>query len=110
MSFASLILLIDGNAIWRIVSFTDTTDTLGSKTRHGTLLSFLEYKFQLNLSHKNPTKAYVCYYISSLFEMNMTQKNFMKSSIDRPINMEIEKSLDTFKLGLMLLECAIGGF
>ena len=42
--------------------------------------------------------------------MNMTQKNFMKSSISQPANLEAERSLDIFKLGLIMLECAIGGF
>lgn len=34
----------------------------------------------------------------------------MKSSIDKQNMSELEKSLDIFKLGLMMLECAIGGF
>lgn len=42
--------------------------------------------------------------------MNMTQKNFMKSSISQPVNLEAERSLDIFKLGLIMLECAIGGY
>jgi hypothetical protein len=42
--------------------------------------------------------------------MNMTQKNFMRSSIEQPANLEAERSLDIFKLGLIILECAIGGF
>ena len=42
--------------------------------------------------------------------MNMTQKNFMKSSISQPANLEVERSLDIFKFGLIMLECAIGGF
>ena len=40
----------------------------------------------------------------------MTQKNFMKSSISQPANLEAERSLDIFKLGLIILECAVGGF
>ena len=42
--------------------------------------------------------------------MNMTQKNFMKSSISQPVNLEAERALDIFKLGLIVLESAIGGF
>jgi hypothetical protein len=42
--------------------------------------------------------------------MNMTQKNFMKSSISQPANLEAERALDIFKLGLIILECAVGGF
>ena len=42
--------------------------------------------------------------------MNMTQKNFMKSSITQPTNLETERALDIFKLGLIILECSIGGF
>lgn len=43
-------------------------------------------------------------------EFNATHKNFMKTTLDRPMNTELERSLDVFKLGLMMLECAIGGF
>ena len=46
----------------------------------------------------------------SIFEMNMTQKNFMKGSITQPANLKAERALDIFKLGLIILECAIGGF
>lgn len=35
--------------------------------------------------------------------MNMTQKNFMKSSISQPANLEAERALDIFKLGLIIL-------
>ncbi len=34
----------------------------------------------------------------------------MKSSISQPVNLEAERSLDIFKLGLIVLECAVGGF
>lgn len=34
----------------------------------------------------------------------------MKSSISQPANLEAERSLDIFKLGLVMLECAVGGF
>ena len=40
---------------------------------------------------------------------NTTQKDFMKFSTEKAPNNEVDKSLDIFKLGLMLLECAIGG-
>jgi len=42
--------------------------------------------------------------------MNMTQKNFMKNSITQPANVEAERMLDIFKIGLILLESSIGGF
>ena len=42
--------------------------------------------------------------------MNTTQRNFMKSSITQPANLEAERALDVFKLGLIVLECAIGTF
>jgi hypothetical protein len=48
--------------------------------------------------------------ILSIFEFNATQKHFMKASIDKQSMIETEKSFDIFKLGLMMLECAIGGF
>ena len=40
--------------------------------------------------------------------MNSTQRNFMRqnSSI---INTQVDRSMDVFKFGLMMLECAIGG-
>lgn len=40
--------------------------------------------------------------------MNSTQRNFMKYSQSQ-LNQEIDRSLDVFKLGVMMLECAIGG-
>lgn len=40
--------------------------------------------------------------------MNSTQRNFMKYSQNQ-LNQEIDRSLDVFKLGVMMLECAIGG-
>ena len=39
----------------------------------------------------------------SIFEMNTTQRNFMKSSITQPANLETERALDVFKLGLIVL-------
>lgn len=34
----------------------------------------------------------------------------MKSSIEKPLNLDIERSVDIFKLGLIMLNCAIGSF
>ena len=42
-------------------------------------------------------------------EFNATQKNFMRSTIDKS-TAEQERTIDVFKVGLMMLECAIGGF
>ena len=41
--------------------------------------------------------------------MNSTQKNFMKQNINHETQ-EKDRSFDVFKLGLMMLECAIGRF
>ena len=41
--------------------------------------------------------------------MNSTQKNFMKLNNNQE-NKDKDWSLDIFKLGLMMLECAIGKF
>jgi len=53
------------------------------------------------------------YYLKSsnktnIFDFNATQYKFMKNSIERPLNLELEISYDIFKIGLILLECSIG--
>lgn len=45
------------------------------------------------------------------FDFNSSQQRFMKNStIERPMNVQLEKTYDIFKVGLIILECAIGGF
>lgn len=34
----------------------------------------------------------------------------MKTTLDKPINLDIERSIDVFKVGLTMLNCAIGNF
>lgn len=34
----------------------------------------------------------------------------MKTSIEKPVNLEVERSLDIFKFGLIMLHAAIGSF
>ena len=34
----------------------------------------------------------------------------MKNSLDKPINLDMERSVDIFKIGLIMLNCAIGSF
>ncbi len=44
------------------------------------------------------------------FDFNSTHSKFMKTSIEKPINLDIWKSMDIFKFGLIMLHAAIGSF
>ena len=45
-----------------------------------------------------------------MLEFNSTFTKLMKTSIEKPLNLDIERSADIFKLGLIMLNCAIGSF
>ena len=44
------------------------------------------------------------------FDFNSTHSKFMKTSIEKPINLDIERSMDIFKFGMIMLHSAIGSF
>ena len=64
--------------------------------------------YQLSLT--NSTTLYSIRSLSkpSPFDLNSTQRTFMRLSQNQ-YTQEIDRSLDVFKLGVMMLECAIGG-
>ena len=95
--------------VWRNSSFSSLIyRRRGSKTFNGTILSTLKSQFSKYIQFEGTNQTKVLFLLFSPFEMNSTLRNFMRQN-SSSVNAEVEKSLDIFKLGLMMLECAIGG-